>query len=77
MAFDLLIKHGRVVDGSDMPSFHGDVAVKDGKIAEVGKLNGAATRTIVNGQVLIEDGQHTGAYPGRVVRNSLYAANGA
>ena len=28
--------------------------------------------TIVNGQVLIEDGRHTGALPGRVLRNSLY-----
>ena len=28
--------------------------------------------TIVNGQVLIEDGKPTGALPGRVVRNALY-----
>ena len=31
--------------------------------------------TIVNGQVLLEDGKHTGALPGRVLRNSLYHAN--
>jgi N-acyl-D-aspartate/D-glutamate deacylase len=29
--------------------------------------------TIVNGQVLMRDGQHTGALPGRVLRNELYA----
>ena len=28
--------------------------------------------TIVNGQVLIEDGKATGALPGRVIRNSMY-----
>ena len=28
--------------------------------------------TIVNGQVLLEDGVHTGALPGQVVRNSRY-----
>ncbi|HVB18295.1 MAG TPA: amidohydrolase family protein [Stellaceae bacterium] len=46
MAYDLLIKNGRVVDGSGGPSFRGDVAVKDGKIAEIGKLSGAAGRTV-------------------------------
>jgi N-acyl-D-aspartate/D-glutamate deacylase len=30
--------------------------------------------TIVNGQVLIEDGEHTGALPGQVVRSSAYRA---
>jgi N-acyl-D-amino-acid deacylase len=31
--------------------------------------------TIVNGQVLLEDGKHTGALPGRVLRNSWYHAH--
>ena len=42
MAYDLLIKNGRIVDGSGMPAFRGDVGVKDGKIAEIGKLSGPA-----------------------------------
>src|SRR5438309_6330591 len=46
MAYDLLIKNGRVVDGSGMPSFRADVGVKDGKIAEIGKLSSPATKTI-------------------------------
>ncbi|PZC48028.1 MAG: N-acyl-D-aspartate/D-glutamate deacylase/Predicted amidohydrolase YtcJ/Adenine deaminase [Chloroflexi bacterium] len=46
MAYDLLIRNARVIDGSGMPSFHGDVAVKDGKIVESGKLQGPAKRTI-------------------------------
>jgi N-acyl-D-amino-acid deacylase len=46
MAYDLLIKNGRVVDGSGGPSYRADVAVKDGKIVEIGKLSGPATRTV-------------------------------
>ncbi|MEA2790075.1 MAG: N-acyl-D-amino-acid deacylase [Acetobacteraceae bacterium] len=46
MAYDLLIRNGRIVDGSGMPAFRGDVAVKDGKIVEIGKLSGPATRIV-------------------------------
>jgi N-acyl-D-amino-acid deacylase len=46
MACDLLIRNGRIVDGSGMPPFRGDLAVKDGKIVEIGKLSGPAKRTI-------------------------------
>ena len=46
MAHDLLIKNGRVVDGSGMPAFRGDVGIQNGKIAELGKLSGPAKRTI-------------------------------
>jgi N-acyl-D-aspartate/D-glutamate deacylase len=46
MVYDLLIRNGRIVDGSGMPSFHGDVAINDGKIVELGRLSGAARRTI-------------------------------
>lgn len=45
--YDLLIRNGRVVDGTGNPSFIGDVAIKDRKIAAVGKLgNVPARRTI-------------------------------
>ena len=46
MVYDLLVKNGRIVDGSGMPSFQGDVGVLKGKIVEVGYLSGPATRTI-------------------------------
>jgi N-acyl-D-aspartate/D-glutamate deacylase len=46
MAYDLLIKNGRVVDGSGGPSFTADVAVHNGKIVGVGRFNESATRII-------------------------------
>src|SRR6202023_3948604 len=53
MAYDLLIQNGRIVDGSGAPAFRGDVGIKNGKIAEIGKLSGPAKRTIdAAGQVV-------------------------
>jgi N-acyl-D-amino-acid deacylase len=53
MSYDLLIKNGRVVDGSGGPSYNGDVGVKDGKIVEIGKISGTASRTVdAGGQVV-------------------------
>ena len=46
MAYDLIIRGGRVVDGSGLPSYVADVGVKDGKIVEVGRLKDGAARTI-------------------------------
>ena len=53
MTYDILIKNGRIVDGSGGPSYRGDVGIKDGKIVEIGKLSGPATRTVdAGGQVV-------------------------
>jgi len=46
MAYDLLVKNGRIIDGSGMPSFHGDVGVSRGKIVGMGRLSGPAKRVI-------------------------------
>ena len=46
MAYDVLIKGGRIYDGSGLPSFLGDVALKDGRIVETGRINRQADRVI-------------------------------
>src|SRR5215469_7179594 len=56
MAYDVLIKNGVVIDGSGMPGFRGDVAVKDGKVAEIGKLSGAADQVVDAGRQVIAPG---------------------
>ena len=44
--YDLLLKNGRIYDGSGMPGYSGDLAVENGKIVELGRLSGAAKRTL-------------------------------
>jgi N-acyl-D-amino-acid deacylase len=51
MAYDLIIKGGRIYDGSGLPPRTGDVAVVGDRIAEVGRITGSAHR-IVNAEGL-------------------------
>jgi len=45
--YDVVIRNGRIVDGTGSPWYAGDVAVRAGKIAAIGHLEGApAKRTI-------------------------------
>jgi N-acyl-D-amino-acid deacylase len=46
MPYDLIIKNGKVIDGSGLPGFHGDVAVSSGRIVEIGKVSGEARQTL-------------------------------
>ena len=39
MAYDMIIKNGKVIDGSGLPGFHGDVAVNGGRIVEIGRAS--------------------------------------
>lgn len=51
MAYDVVIKGGRIYDGSGLPSYFGDVAINGDRIVEVGRINGSARR-IVNAEGL-------------------------
>src|SRR5450631_760307 len=46
MAFDLVVKNGMIVDGSGLPRYRGDIGVKDGNIAEIGRIASAAKETL-------------------------------
>ncbi|HJY82691.1 MAG TPA: amidohydrolase family protein [Candidatus Binatia bacterium] len=46
--YDLIIENVRICDGTGKPSFYGNVAVKDGLIAAVGKGNGEAAAKKIN-----------------------------
>lgn len=51
--YDLIIENARICDGTGNPSFYGNVAVKDGMIAAVGKDNGEAAAKKINADGLV------------------------
>ncbi len=45
--YDVIIRNGKIVDGSGNSWYYGDVGIKDGKIKSIGKLAaGEAKREI-------------------------------
>ncbi len=46
MAYDLVIRGGNIIDGTGDPAHIGDVAIQDGKIVGVGRVDGEAKREI-------------------------------
>ncbi len=43
---DLIIRNGRIIDGSGAPAIHGDIGIKDGRIAAIGRVDEPATETL-------------------------------
>jgi N-acyl-D-aspartate/D-glutamate deacylase len=39
--FDLILENGTIIDGTGFPRFRSDIAIRDGRIARVGRLKGA------------------------------------
>ncbi|HEY7540093.1 MAG TPA: amidohydrolase family protein [Methylomirabilota bacterium] len=53
MPYDLVIKNGTVIDGSGLPRYRADVAVRHGRVAAVGRVREAAREVIdADGQVV-------------------------
>ena len=44
LRYDVLILNGRIVDGTGSPWYSGDVGIRDGRIAAIGRLTGATAR---------------------------------
>ena len=54
--FDLIIRNGTVIDGTGRERFVADVAVKDGRIVEIGSVSGPAEKEIDAGGKLVTPG---------------------
>jgi N-acyl-D-amino-acid deacylase len=44
--YDVLIRNGRIIDGTGSPWYAGDVGIRGGRIVAIGTLNGAARQTV-------------------------------
>ncbi|MGH9769248.1 MAG: amidohydrolase family protein, partial [Blastocatellia bacterium] len=47
-SYDTLITGGRILDGAGNPWFAADIAIKDGKIAAIGRLSGANAKRVID-----------------------------
>ncbi len=48
MLFDILIRNGRIIDGSGAPAFNADLGIKNGKIVAYGNLFGAEAEKVID-----------------------------
>src|SRR5215471_15223374 len=46
--FDLILSNGRIVDGQGNPGYRADIGIRNGRIAEIGKLTGRAARRTID-----------------------------
>ena len=53
MQYDRVIKNGMVVDGTRQPRFLGDIGIKNGAIAMVGKIDGDDAKEVIDATGLI------------------------
>ena len=51
--FDLAILNGKIVDGSGNSWFYGDVALKEGKIAKIGKAKDWDSKNVIDAKGMI------------------------
>ena len=51
--FDILIKGGKIVDGSGQPGYVGDIGIKKDQITSMGKLDGAEAEQVIDAAGLV------------------------
>jgi hypothetical protein len=51
--YDVIIKNGRIIDGSGNPWVSGDLAIRDERIAAIGKLGGATAKRVIDASGLV------------------------
>ena len=47
-AYDVVIANGKIIDGTGNPWFHADVAIKNGKIVKIGRVDGKNAKRVID-----------------------------
>ena len=74
MIYDLIVRGGRIADGTGLPAYRGHVGIRDGRIVEIGRLRDAGARVLDAEGLVVAPGfidHNTGALTGRVLRNPI------
>src|SRR5579872_2080767 len=50
---DIVIQNGRIIDGTGSPWCWGDVAIRDGKIAAIGKVDASRARRVIDADGMV------------------------
>src|SRR4030088_3600022 len=51
--YDIVIRNGRIIDGTGSPWYSGDIAIRGGKIASIGKLDGASMKRAIDARGMV------------------------
>ncbi|HET9040873.1 MAG TPA: D-aminoacylase [Gemmatimonadales bacterium] len=51
--YDVVIRHGRIIDGTGSPWYAGDIGIRAGRIAAIGRLDSAAARQTVDADGMV------------------------
>ncbi|MBX9605497.1 MAG: amidohydrolase family protein [Gammaproteobacteria bacterium] len=51
--YDTVIKNGTIIDGTGLPRFKGDLAIKDGKVAKIGRIATSDAKQVIDAEGLI------------------------
>ena len=51
--FDTVIKNGTIIDGTGLPRYKGDIAVKDGRVAKMARVERSDAREVIEAEGLI------------------------
>jgi len=51
--YDLVIRNGRIIDGTGSPWYSGDLAIRGGRIAALGKLDGASAKRTIDARGMV------------------------